>query len=268
MLLFTNPLKLHAWIQKYLDPENRRKWKLLFDYELERNGGEAIVKGNLNKKDVKNLKISDLFVKEILVIWSEVFFQETIVSEEHLLSSPLWQNSLIRIQNKPVFYKDWLVKGIMQVKHLMDESSNFFLLAAFQNKYNLQVKPLTFFGLISAVNRLRRQNIKSQSKYEKRFLKFLMSQRSSKFIYQEIVLKNCERPISCQEKRCKDINLLPKETINWKVAYQTSFQCTKSSKLIIFNFKLVHRRLPTVSPKKLELETMISVLFVIRKRKT
>ena len=111
----------------------------------------------------------------------------------------------------------------MQVKHLMDESSNFFPLAAFQNKYNLQVKPLTFFGLISEVYLLRRQNIKSQSKYEKRFLKFLMSQRPSKFIYQEIVLKSCKRPISCQEKWCKDINLLSKETINWKVAYQTPF---------------------------------------------
>ena len=173
-----------------------------------------ILKGNLNKKDVNNLKISDLFVKEILVIWSEVFFQEMIVSEEHLLSSPLWHNSLIRIQNKPVFCKDWFVQGIMQVKHLMDESSNFFSLAAFQIKYNLQVRPLTFFGLISAVNRLRRQNTTTQFKYEKRFSKFLMSQRPSKFIYQEIVTKNCERPISCQEKWCKDINLPPKEIIN------------------------------------------------------
>ena len=93
-----------TWIQKYLDPESRSKWKRLFDSELERNAGEAILKGNLNKKDVNNLKISDPFVKEILVIWSEFFFQETIVYEEHLLSSPLCQNSLIRIQKKPVFY--------------------------------------------------------------------------------------------------------------------------------------------------------------------
>ena len=151
----------------------------------------------------------------------------------------------------------------------MDESSNFFPLAVFQNKYNLQVKPLTFFGLVSAVNRLWRQNIKSQSKYEKRFLKFLMSQRPSKFMYQEIVLRICKQPISCQEKWCKDINLPSKETINWKAAYQTSFQCTKSSKLIIFNFKLFHRRLPTnCFLKKLELETMISALFVIGKGKT
>ena len=56
------------------NPESRSKWKRLFDSELERNGGEAILKGNLNKKDVNNLKISEPFVKEILVIWSEVFF--------------------------------------------------------------------------------------------------------------------------------------------------------------------------------------------------
>ena len=37
----------------------------------------------------------------------------------------------------------------------------------------------------------------------------------------------------------------PKEIVNWNVAYQTSFQCTKSSKLITFNFKLLHRRVPT-----------------------
>ena len=62
---FNKSLKA-TWIQKYLDPESCSKWKRFFDSELERNGGEAILKGNLNKKDVKNFKISDLFVKEYL----------------------------------------------------------------------------------------------------------------------------------------------------------------------------------------------------------
>lgn len=68
---FNKSLKA-TWIQKNLDPENVSKRKLLFDSGLERNGDEAIPKGNLNKKKVNNLKISYLFVKEILVIWSEV----------------------------------------------------------------------------------------------------------------------------------------------------------------------------------------------------
>ena len=112
MLLLTNPLKPHG---------SSNIWTLKVAVNgsdslipnLKENGGEAILKGNLNKKDVNNLKISEPFVEEILVIWSEVFFfQETIVSEEHLLSSPLWQNSLIRIQNKPVFF---IKTGLLRV---------------------------------------------------------------------------------------------------------------------------------------------------------
>ena len=79
-----------TWIQKYLDPENHSKWKQLFDSELERNGGEGILKVNLNKKDVNNLVRS--------------FFLGNNMTEEHLLSSPLWQNSPIIIQKKPVFF--------------------------------------------------------------------------------------------------------------------------------------------------------------------
>ena len=52
---FNKSLKA-TWIQKYLDPESRSKWKRLFDSELERNGGEAIRKGNLNKKQLKNIR--------------------------------------------------------------------------------------------------------------------------------------------------------------------------------------------------------------------
>jgi len=39
-----------TWIPKYRDPENHSKWKRLFDSKLVRSGGEAILKGNLNKK--------------------------------------------------------------------------------------------------------------------------------------------------------------------------------------------------------------------------
>ena len=86
-----------------------------------------------------------------------------------------------------------MVTGSSRVLHklsiLMDESSNFLSLTAFQNKYDLQTRPLTFFGIISAVNHLRRQNTRTQRQYENCFLKFLMSQKPSKFIYQEIVSK-------------------------------------------------------------------------------
>ena len=144
---FNRSLKA-VWIKKYLDTENQGGWKSYFDFELRKYGGVVTLTGNLNKKDTCILKISDPFIKEILEIWSEVIFERTVVSEDHFLSSPLWYNSLIRIENKPVFYKYWRVKGVTKVENLMDDSGNFLSLPAFQNKYNLKVRPLTFYGLL------------------------------------------------------------------------------------------------------------------------
>ena len=117
----------------------------------------------------------------------------------------------------------------------MDESSKFFSLAAFHPSLDESQQSIVYG------DKTPKPNLSMKIAFQN----FLKNQKSSKFIYQDIVSKNCERPISCQEKWYKDINLPPKEIINWKVAYQTSFQCTKSSKLITFNFKLLHRRLPT-----------------------
>ena len=90
-----------------------------FDLELETLGGKTALTGNLNKKDSKS------FLREILTIWSEINFEDKITSEEQFLDQCLWYNSLIRIDNRPIFYKEWFIKGITKVKHLKDDSNNF-----------------------------------------------------------------------------------------------------------------------------------------------
>ena len=48
------------------------------------------------------------------------------MSDYHLRSSPLRYNSLIRVENTPVVYKDkdkdWFLRRIAKVEHLMDDS--------------------------------------------------------------------------------------------------------------------------------------------------
>ena len=102
---FNKSLKA-SWIKKHLDSENSSTWKTIFNLERGKYGGNAFFKGNLNKKDIDKLSIDDPFVKEIIEIWSDTFFEGKIVSKDHLLSLPLWQNSLIRINNTPVLYTD------------------------------------------------------------------------------------------------------------------------------------------------------------------
>ena len=42
-----------------------------------------ILTKNLNKKDTNAIKISDPFIKEVLEIWSEVNFEQAVVTEDH-----------------------------------------------------------------------------------------------------------------------------------------------------------------------------------------
>ena len=115
--------------------------------------------GDLNIIDSRNIiKVSDPFFKEILEIWSEANYDENNMSDYHLWSSPLWYNSLVRVENRPVFYKDWFLKGITKVEHLMDDSGKFLSLTTFQTIHDLTVRPLTFLGIISSIKPLQRYN--------------------------------------------------------------------------------------------------------------
>ena len=125
---FNKSLKA-TWIKKYLDSGNRGKWKNFFNLALGKYRGSHFYElGNLKRKDIDKVKkIEDPFIKEIVEIWSDTFFEKKIVSKDHFLSLPLLQNSLIRIHNAPVFCNNWLTKGKTKVKHLMDENFiNFF----------------------------------------------------------------------------------------------------------------------------------------------
>ena len=167
------------------------------------------------------------------------------MSKDHFLALPLWQNSLIRINNAPVLCKDWLSEGITQVKHLMDDSNNFLSLTSFQNKYQLKVRPLTFFGIISAVKPLQQQIPRSQLKYDNFMNTFLKHQKPSRIVYKKLISDQAERPLLSQEMWQKDIGSTAKVKIDWRKAFLLSAACTKSSKLIDFNFRFLHRRLAT-----------------------
>jgi len=93
---------------------------LFFNSELHDFGGVVIFKGNLNKKYLaKFIHISDAFITEILNMWSEISYDDNITSTENLLSFPFWQNLLLRIGNKPIYYKSWSSNGIQNVRLLI-----------------------------------------------------------------------------------------------------------------------------------------------------
>ena len=73
-----------------MDESNKGKWKLFFDAELEKLGGQTVFRGNLDIKDSKKLANNlSPFLKEILEIWSELNYQGSIETVESFLRQSL-----------------------------------------------------------------------------------------------------------------------------------------------------------------------------------
>ena len=94
--------------------------------------------------------------QKILKICSEISYDESITSTENLLSLPLWQNSLVRIGNKPgIFYKSWSSKGIQNVKHLMKDADSLLSFSEFKERVDVKTNFLVYHGVVSCIKLLR-----------------------------------------------------------------------------------------------------------------
>ena len=130
------------------------------ELDLENYGRNLIFRGNLNKCDsLKTISVKTIFTRELREIWSEVNFEDVVKTKEQFLELPIWHNSLIRIENKPVFNEKLFSLGISKVKDFEKEQYNFLSYTDFIEKCNWQLQPLKYFGLVSALKQVYNSSI-------------------------------------------------------------------------------------------------------------
>lgn len=102
------------WIpKKYFDDANQGKWKIFFDKDLQKYGGALVLTSNLNRTySLKVLKIDNCFIRGVLTIWTEVNFESQIKSEIPFVEQSICYNSMIRIDDRPIFHPDWFQKEV------------------------------------------------------------------------------------------------------------------------------------------------------------
>ena len=69
--------------------------------------------------------------------------------------------------------------------------------------------------------------------------------KPNKLAYNKLISLKQTIPSGSKSKWIVDCNLEFQQSINWNAVYETPFCCRKASKLIVFQFKLLHRRLAT-----------------------
>ena len=79
--------------------------------------GRDIWRCRLEQEDVELLKTSNIFWKDVLKSWCKYNFSCKYKEENQII----WYNSLIRIKNKPFFWKDVYCRGLKYVHQLFQE---------------------------------------------------------------------------------------------------------------------------------------------------
>ena len=123
------------WIQRYLDPHNKGKWKLFVEFSLTGDDINTLLQGNLNSDDVASLRIEEPFTKELIETWSLLNFKKQL---SNFGETPVWYNSLISIDNKPIHYRNWSLAGIYFVSDLLEEDSQFLTFDTVKEKFPIK----------------------------------------------------------------------------------------------------------------------------------
>ena len=112
------------------------------------------------------------------------------------------------------------------MKHLLGPNNTFLSLNDFCCKYEIDLRPLSFYGLISAVKSLRSdsnfQDLQNANyKYEPLTTKIVQVKKATTLIYKKkkLISNKSLTPESNQKKWQEDCSLPTNDIINWTEAY-------------------------------------------------
>ena len=137
---FINSLKA-SWIKKILELKADNSLKHIYYNTLNKYGGNLIFESNLVEIDINNLLHKSIFLKDVLIAW------RNITLEDMKLITPktvIWNNSLIRAADRPLFYSTWLDKGIKSLEDIFDNRTKQFYTFKFIVWYHSSNKRVKF----------------------------------------------------------------------------------------------------------------------------
>ena len=238
---FNQSLKM-KWVKGYLDDDNQAKWKSFFNYYLERQGGNLVFSSNLKRQDVPLLNLTDPFLTEIIEYWSTLNYRDENLD---FFSTQIWHNSLIRIENRPFFYKSWFNAGVKEIRDLLDAEQNFISYNSFTAQYNIKTNYLEYYKVVSVLKHFRKKCSSNLNNPTRKYVSLLSSSNVCKKFYECIIEKKSSTPIKSQEKWLSEDAVIGNLEVNWENTYRLPFLCTTETKLRVFQFKFLHRRVAT-----------------------
>jgi len=139
----------------------------------------------------------------------------------------------MRIDNKPIYYKNWSKAGILFRNHLLDENLQFLTFDAFKEKFSVKTNFLQYQSIVSAVSKMKSICAPSQAVTDtaEDINNLLASTEFCKLAYRMLIKQIASIPQNSQSKWLSDCNSQYVDYIDWRSSYGLAFLCTRESKL-------------------------------------
>ena len=238
-----------TWVKRiYLNEDSQ--WRKLLQARIGEYNINDLLKNRNAKSLISKLRIPE-FYKELFNSY-QATFADTVNNTLQARAQSLWHNDSLKINGKPVFYKQMYQTGIRLVEDLIDIDGNFMDFLQFREKHpRVTINFLKFQGLISAIPREWKQLIAqdrtcSLSLEEKRCclvsvnndaricLRFLRSRH----VYDKLIVKKVPTAQRKWGEEGFDIQ-------NWQKLYELPYKCCASTRLQSLQYRIINRYIPT-----------------------
>ena len=110
-----------GWVKRYLEPENRAKWKQIIAPVFTISEGVSIFQCNSDEKQISR-RVTNVFWRETAVAWNEIA-HEGVVTPGDVLNEVIWLNKNIRAEENPGIRQSICIsKGVIKVEDLYDRN--------------------------------------------------------------------------------------------------------------------------------------------------
>ncbi len=132
-----------VWLNRLLKNES---WSQIAHYHFNKYGGlQFLLKCNYSSEHLNKIP---KFYRSMLEYFNEIVIRPNS-------QSILWNNKDLRINGKPIFYKDWFKKGIISVSDILKIDRSFYSVRELKSLYNIQINFVTYQGIIQAIRKAR-----------------------------------------------------------------------------------------------------------------
>ena len=198
---------------------------------------------NIHKKDIKKWFDKDNFVTDVCQAWSEINYYVP-KSKENIIRQVIWFNSNLKVNEQPLWLKDWYKCGLNTVGQLFDKGKPK-KMEQIWNEFSKRINIIDYYKVLKAIPKEWSKILALNLIIKNEMSGYDVVKENVKccsIVYKK--LRDKKEGYSCRSTWEKILGVEISDK-RWEGLYRNCIRLTDSTKLRFFQFRVINRYLTT-----------------------